>query len=136
MPRLQSFNFISAKALGLACEENKIHVSYNASGHMLTFSRKNTEVLGYVGKYVQIYADLEKKTLAWVFAPSTMVKPEELKNYTRIKEYSGNISLYIPNQIVTALKLTKSLKKLEVQKYKPAGYLDSNTYYYVNTKGV
>lgn len=106
------------------------------TGQLSFFRRNNPEIDGLVGKYVQIFADIEKRTLAWIFAKDNM-SLDELKNFTQIKKYgkgeqAGVVCLYIPKPIAKALKMDTVFKRAEVKTYKPAEYLDHNTYHYVN----
>ncbi len=136
MPKQQTFTFLPVTALKKV--ESKIFVSYNPRNHFVTFNRRDqTEVEGFVGKHIQLFVDTQKKTLAWVFAPRDFVNPQDLKNYQAIKALKDKkdqitaIRFYVPQPVVLALKMDKSLKKVEVKKYKPAEYLDHNTYNYI-----
>lgn len=139
MPRQQKFQFIPAHQLGKPREDARLLVAYNPQTSLLMFFRKtNPEVDGYEGRYVQIFADLEKRTLAWVFAPKEWSKPEELKNYVPIRVYQkdGNktVSLYIPRSVSQALKMDQKFKRVEVNVYDAKSFemLDNNRYYYVD----
>lgn len=139
MPRIQKFNFLAAHLLNKPKETAKIIVGFNPLVGLMTFLRKeNPEIDAYEGQYVKIFADVEKRTLAWVFAPKQWTKPEELKNYVQIKSYAKgdtkNITLYIPKNVQTALKMDKKFKRVEVLVYdaKSEEMLDNNRYYYVD----
>lgn len=128
------FNFIPAKQL--RAPSSKILVSYNKQTHFLSFIRQgNPEVGGLIGKYVKLYADTEKKALAWTYAPSEFTKPEHLADFTQIKEHVvgefRTIRLYVPKPIVDALRLNENKKRMEVKSYKSTAYTDNNTYYYI-----
>lgn len=141
MPRQQKFNFLAAHLLNKPHETAKIIVGFNPLVGLMTFLRKdNPEIDAYEGQYVKIFADLEKRVLAWVFAPKEWTKPEELKNYVQIKSYgkagqaTSNITLYIPKTVQQALKMDKKFKRVEVHVYdaKSEEMLDNNRYYYVD----
>lgn len=140
MPRIQKFNFIPVHQLFKPKQAAGLVVGYNPSVGLLTFNQKvNPEVTDYKGKFVQLFADLEKRTLAWVFAPKDWTKPEQLANFTQVKTYgetnegkAKTICIYIPKNISAALRMTTKFKMMPVETYKPAEYLDNNLYYYIN----
>lgn len=142
MTRQQKFQFIPAYQINKPKEAAKILVAFNPSIKLLAFNQKeNPEVSSYKGKHVQLFVDIEKKTLAWTFAPQEWTKPEELKNFDPIRAYPKStggevICIYVPKNVCEALKMDKKFKRAEVQTYKPAEYLDNNLYYYINIKDI
>lgn len=130
MSKEKLFNFTPAHHL--IRKEIKTQVSYNATTHFLSFIRKdNPAISGLVGKWIQFYADTEKKALAWSFAPKEYTSPPELRGYTQIKDNASTVRAYIPKPIVDALKMLAHFKKFEVKTYKPTGYSDNNHYHYI-----
>lgn len=132
MPRQSTFNFIPAYQISKIVEPEKIRVSFSPKSRQLVFSRKSEEVASYPGRYVQLYADPEKKTMAWTFVTGGALG--NLKHAVSIKLYGKSIVIAIPSSVCDALEMKETMKKVEVQRYKSTALLDNNDYHYITVK--
>lgn len=142
MSRQQKFNFVPATIINKPQSVHALWIAFSPQTKLLSFNKKhNPEVEDYRGRYVKLFADVEKRMIAWAFAPKEWKKPEELKGYDSIRSYGKGdqqqtVSIYVPKQLCDVLKMNQKFKRVTVEVYKPASPLDNNTYYYVNLNDI
>ena len=131
MPREKTFTFIPESQLKRTGHSFQHYISISKSA-VMTFSKSTIEEYDLNGKYVKLYADVSKKTIAWtIFERGSQ---SDLSGLRELKAYSSGVLQLSIGKLLKSIdfKLKTSLKKLPVFEYNDL--LEKKTYHYVELR--
>lgn len=85
--------------------------SFSIKASTLTFSKKNADIEKYKNRFVKVYVDQNRGTLAWKFFEHEA--REDMVGYSQVKEVkigtSTQVKMYVPAKIAKAIATDPSL---------------------------
>ena len=134
MAREKTFNFIPEMQFPdtRSKEKDPVVTATITTAKNLIFSKGAIDSLDLNGKTIKLFADPQKKAIAWAEPDGGFLGIQEIKGHHRLKaNKSGTITLGVARLLASMgiTDVTESYKKLKIQKW--YDQMEKQTYYYI-----
>ncbi len=126
------FNFVSERLLNEPKADNAFRVSIYKTGTLI-FTGEVLEIYDLENKFIRLFVDREKRSIAWQVLPDN-ASLEELNDARKVVKTTNGNAVISVKKLLTAIGIQKAdmgkgFKNLEVRTYKTA--LQAGDLYYV-----